>query len=177
MKQIIFKILQDEFGLPLAPGETDACLDNLEDHFETFDVLEISENADSAATESTQQNQTQTQQTQNENENEESKWKIVGTVGIKRLTDERCELSKMYLASEYRGKKLGKQLLERGLASAKDLKFSQVYIETHSVLAQAVQLYEKYGFKRINVDKFQAARCDQAWIFELNGETGKKNLS
>ena len=28
-------------------------------------------------------------------------------------------------------------------------------------------MYEKYGFKRIQVEKFQAERCDQAWLFDL----------
>ena len=29
VKEIIFTILADEYGLPLAPGETDSCLDDL----------------------------------------------------------------------------------------------------------------------------------------------------
>jgi len=58
-----------------------------------------------------------------------------------------CELVKLYLLPQARGRGLGKALMERCLLSAKDLGYRQVYLETMPELSVAVPLYEKAGFR------------------------------
>lgn len=58
-----------------------------------------------------------------------------------------CELVKMYLRPEARGKGLGRSLIEKCLEFAKDSGYEQVYIETMPELRKAVTVYEKFGFK------------------------------
>jgi putative acetyltransferase len=57
-----------------------------------------------------------------------------------------CELVKMYLAPDARGKGLGKQLIEKCLSFAISYGYKQVYIETMPELKKAVSIYEKFGF-------------------------------
>lgn len=57
-----------------------------------------------------------------------------------------CELVKMYLKKEARGKGLGKQLIESVLEFANGFGYSNVYIETMPELKKAVTVYEKFGF-------------------------------
>lgn len=78
---------------------------------------------------------------------------LVGGAGIfpsKGLPGKTCELVKMYLRSEARGLGLGKLLIEKCLAFARDCGYKQVYIETMPELKKAVSIYEKFGFEYLS---------------------------
>ena len=78
---------------------------------------------------------------------------IVGGAGIyptDGLPHDTCELVKMYLIPSARGIGLGKTLIEKCLAAAKDNDFSKVYLETMPELEQALKVYEKFGFTYLN---------------------------
>lgn len=92
--------------------------------------------------------------------------RIIGSVGVYKIDDERCELRKMYLYPEYQGKKIGKQLMENALEAAKELGFKWMLLQTNSKLAKALPLYEKYGFIRDETGEV-CSRCDVAMIKEL----------
>ena len=80
----------------------------------------------------------------------EMEGKIVGGGGIyptDGLGDETCELVKMYLLPEGRGIGLGKTLIEKCIASAKEKGFINIYLETMPELKQAMNVYEKFGFE------------------------------
>jgi N-acetylglutamate synthase and related acetyltransferases len=96
-------------------------------------------------------------------ENDEGK--IVGTVGLYPLDETTIELRKMYFASEIRGRGLGKKLLREMIEKARNLGYLRVYLETASVLKQAVHIYESAGFTRV-VEK-HTPRCDQAYVLEI----------
>jgi putative acetyltransferase len=66
------------------------------------------------------------------------------------LPAETCELVKMYLKPEARGKGIGKLLIEKCLEFAKGFGYLQVYIETMPELRKAVSIYEKFGFEYLN---------------------------
>lgn len=75
---------------------------------------------------------------------------VVGGAGVyptEGLPKACCELVKLYLLSTVRGKGLGKALIEKCFETAKDLGYTQVYLETMPELNNAVGLYEKKGFE------------------------------
>jgi putative acetyltransferase len=77
---------------------------------------------------------------------------IVGGCGIfptEGLPDGTCELVKLYLAPTARGTGLGKALMLKAMAWAKENGFIQVYLETMPELSNAVTMYEKLGFNRL----------------------------
>lgn len=61
-----------------------------------------------------------------------------------------CELVKMYLLPEARGLGLGKLLIDKALAYAKQAGYQQVYLETMPELSKAVSVYEKFGFRYLD---------------------------
>ncbi len=63
------------------------------------------------------------------------------------LPPKTCELVKMYLHKNARGKGLGKQLIEQCLQWAKANGYEQVYLETMPELRQALKVYELFGFE------------------------------
>jgi putative acetyltransferase len=65
------------------------------------------------------------------------------------LPDGVCELVKMYLKKEMRGKGLGRFLIDKCLAAAKEMGYRQVYLESMPELKKAVSVYEKFGFTHL----------------------------
>lgn len=57
-----------------------------------------------------------------------------------------CELQKMYLLAAVRGQGLGRKLAEKVLAAAKSRGYQECYLETTSLLPEALHLYQKLGF-------------------------------
>jgi putative acetyltransferase len=75
---------------------------------------------------------------------------IVGGGGIyptDGLPADTCELVKMYLLPHARGAGLGRILIEKCLASAKEAGYKQVYLESMPELKQALNMYAKFGFE------------------------------
>lgn len=58
-----------------------------------------------------------------------------------------CELVKLYLLPEARGRGLGKSLIEKCFDSARQFGFKEMYLETMPELKMAMGLYERCGFK------------------------------
>ncbi len=61
-----------------------------------------------------------------------------------------CELVKMYLNPAARGKGVGKFLMEKCIAAAKQSGYKKIYIETMKELIVAISMYEKFGFTFLN---------------------------
>lgn len=79
----------------------------------------------------------------------EENGKVLGGAGIyptKGLPEGWCELVKMYLKKEARGKGLGQELIRRSLERAKMAGYHTVYLETMPELRKAVTVYEQFGF-------------------------------
>lgn len=83
----------------------------------------------------------------------EHEGKLLGGAGIyptEGLPAQTCELVKMYLRAEARGRGLGKILIEKCLEFARGFGYLQAYIETMPELRKAVSVYEKFGFEYLN---------------------------
>jgi putative acetyltransferase len=78
---------------------------------------------------------------------------ILGGCGIGKLIDAEikiCELQKMYLAKEARGKGIAKELMQKCLIFAKQVGYDKCYIETLPFMKDAQKLYVKSGFTYID---------------------------
>jgi len=99
---------------------------------------------------------------------------LVGGAGIfpsEGLPEDTCELVKMYLLPETRGKGIGKLLIEKCLQFAKETGYKKVYLETLPELNNAIQVYEKFNFRYLpgplgNTGHFG---CDVWMIKDLYG--------
>ncbi len=82
----------------------------------------------------------------------EADGKVLGGAGVAPLEggdEDTCELRKMYILPEGRGKGLGQQLLSRALVAAREIGFEYCYLETFNTMKDAMRLYEKNAFGRI----------------------------
>lgn len=80
----------------------------------------------------------------------EKEGELVGGGGIfpsPGLPQDTCELVKMYLLPEVRGIGLGRKIIECCIQFAKEAGYQHIYIETMPELKQAMNTYEKFGFR------------------------------
>lgn len=61
-----------------------------------------------------------------------------------------AELVKLYLSNQYRGKGVGKALMEKSKESARQMGYTNLYLESLPELNAAVDLYYKVGFSKLN---------------------------
>ncbi len=78
---------------------------------------------------------------------------IVGCCGIfptKGLPEKCAELVKFYLSAKARGKGIGKSLMEKSIESARELGYTELYLESLPEFSNAVSIYEKQGFLKLD---------------------------
>ncbi len=96
---------------------------------------------------------------------EDKQGNLLGTVGLYPMTPETVELRKMYFSKALRGRGIGKKTLERMIETARAMGFKKIYLETASVLKEAVHLYEKFGFEPSS--EKHTPRCDAAYSLDI----------
>jgi len=74
---------------------------------------------------------------------------MIGTVALKKLNNEHCELKSLYLLEQYHQKGLGYQLLKTAILKAQQDSYKEMYLDTLSSSTKAISLYGKMGFVRI----------------------------
>lgn len=85
--------------------------------------------------------------------------KVVGCGAIRRLSDDICELKRMWLLKEYRGRGLGMKLAQRLLDFARNTGYKKVRLDTldEQKQALALKLYKRLGFYAI--DRYNESFC------------------
>lgn len=77
---------------------------------------------------------------------------IVGTVALLTMDESVVELGKMAVSIHHQGKGIGHGLMKRAIQYAKDNSFQSVILYSNTVLAPALNLYKKFGFKEIPLE-------------------------
>ena len=77
--------------------------------------------------------------------------KIIGTAALIREHDGVYELAKMGIIPEWRGKGISKLLIGQCLGKAKELGARKIVLFSNDQLKTALALYERYGFRHIDV--------------------------
>lgn len=76
---------------------------------------------------------------------------VVGGIGMELFAGfPRCgEIQKLYVSEKWKRQGLGQKLLEKIETYAKGKGLERLYLETHSNLQEAVRLYERNGYQKI----------------------------
>lgn len=94
----------------------------------------------------------------------ERQGQLVGTAGYYPISrgERAVEIRKMYLQPEARGQGLGRYLLQTLEQTIAAKGFNQIWIETATVLREAVKLYESSGYQPST--GVETARCDRVYV-------------
>jgi GNAT superfamily N-acetyltransferase len=75
--------------------------------------------------------------------------KVAGGVGFKEFKSGICEIKRLYIYEEFRGKGIAKRVLKSALNLAKEYGYKSVYLDTLDYMREAITLYESFGFREI----------------------------
>lgn len=82
----------------------------------------------------------------------EAEGEVIGCCGIyptEGLPHGWLELAKFYIASDMRGKGVGRLLMDKCAATARSLGCTHLYLESFPHFSDAVAMYERHGFVRL----------------------------
>lgn len=94
---------------------------------------------------------------------------IVGTVSLCKIDNSKYELAKLAVTEKYKGLKLGKRLMEVVIEKCKEIGAKELILVTAKKLVAAYNLYLKYGFVEIEVEKQKYVEADTTMKLKLGG--------
>jgi ribosomal protein S18 acetylase RimI-like enzyme len=75
---------------------------------------------------------------------------LAGCVALHKLAPGICEMKRLYLRPQFRGKGLGRALADRIISEARQIGYQGMHLDTvEPVMKDAVGMYRKLGFKEI----------------------------
>jgi putative acetyltransferase len=131
---------------PLEPADVPALLDIIADSRREYGLadrgVDVLEPADRALFETYRKQRTMYFVAMSDGE-------VVGGAGVAPLAGAdplTCELQRMYLRLDVRGRGIGEALLQRCLAAARQFLYVRCYLETVAQMQGALQFYARHGF-------------------------------
>ncbi len=89
-----------------------------------------------------------------------------GCVALHKLEEGICEMKRLYIKPEFRGKGFGKLLVNAVIDEAKKIGYSKMRLDTVPQMKEAINLYWKIGFKEI--EPYRANPIDGALYMEMD---------
>ena len=74
--------------------------------------------------------------------------KPIGSIGLKKIADESCEIVRVFVLGEYRGNGYARILFEKIENLARELGFKKAEMVAWVSAKSALRLYEKLGYKK-----------------------------
>lgn len=70
-----------------------------------------------------------------------------GCIALRKLSDGKGEVKRLYVRPEYRGNGIATALVERIIEDARNIGYKELYLDTLPALESAVRLYKSFGFE------------------------------
>ena len=75
---------------------------------------------------------------------------LAGCIALHKLEDSICEMKRLYLRPQFRGKGLGRGLADHIIAEARHIGYQRMRLDTvEPVMKEAVAMYRRIGFREI----------------------------
>ncbi len=76
--------------------------------------------------------------------------KLAGCIALRKLEANICEMKRLFVREDFRGAGIGKILIEKLIAEAREIGYEKMRLDTYPPkMSKAVALYKSYGFYEI----------------------------
>lgn len=75
--------------------------------------------------------------------------KLAGCIGLRKIDEENCEMKRLYVRPEFRGKAIGNTLVEKIINDAKKIGYKYMLLDTLPFLGSAIKMYKGFGFYEV----------------------------
>jgi GNAT superfamily N-acetyltransferase len=89
-----------------------------------------------------------------------------GCVALRRIDEQTCEMKRLYVRPDSRGRELGRALAESVIRFAKNDGYTKMKLDTVPSMTRAISLYRSLGFTE--TDGYRYNPIEGALYFELN---------
>lgn len=72
-----------------------------------------------------------------------------GTIALRRLDDRSGEIKRLYIRPAFRGRGLGRHLVENVIERARGMGYQALYADTLPSMTDALTLYARLGFEQV----------------------------
>lgn len=97
--------------------------------------------------------------------------RTAGCIGLRKIDEENCEMKRLYVRPEFRGKHIGDRMIEKIIEDARKIGYRHMFLDTLPFLQSALYLYKRYGFQE--VESYNNSPMDTSIYMRLDLETGK----
>src|SRR5262245_42327135 len=73
---------------------------------------------------------------------------IAGCVAMYKMRKHVCEMKRLWVRPQFRGKKIGRALVEALIVEARNIGYTEMFLTTVDVLKEAMSLYSTLGFEK-----------------------------
>lgn len=75
--------------------------------------------------------------------------KTAGCIGLRKISEEACEMKRLYVRPRFRGEGIGEQLVTQVIRDGKSIGYRYMLLDTLPFLEGAVRMYQKHGFYEV----------------------------
>ena len=90
----------------------------------------------------------------------------VGVIALRMIDKDKCELKRLYVKKEARGKGIARMLVEKLIAEAKTIGYKTMYLDSLPQLEDAIVLYRKIGFS--DTERYNRSPCENTIFMKLD---------
>ena len=74
---------------------------------------------------------------------------LAGCIGLRKIDSENCEMKRLYVKPQFRGKKIASFLVKHIIEEARKIGYKHILLDTLPFLETAINMYKNYGFYEI----------------------------